>query len=103
MGLLPTHEPAQLDAAAQAAATMLEGGVVEVGTPPAVSVDRTEPPPTEPALDARATVKQLRAEVAAALEQYGIEVEAFKRFALETWRSEDWGRSPETLGRRPRC
>ncbi len=97
--LLLTHEPAQVDAAAQAAATVLEGGVVEVGAPPAVSVDRPEPRPAEPALDARATVKQLRAEVAAALEQYGIEVEAFKRFALETWRSEDWGRSPETLGK----
>lgn len=98
--LLLTHEPAHVDAAAQAAVNVLEGGVVDVGPPPSASADRPEPrPPAEPALDARATVKQLRGEVAAALEQYGIEVETFKRFALETWRSEDWGRSPETLGK----
>ena len=47
----------------------------------------------------RATIKQLRSEVAEALEQYGIDVESFKRFAVEAWRTEDWGRSPELLGK----
>ena len=74
--------------------------VVEVAAPPSMSADRPEPPaPAEPPADTRATVKQLRSEVATALERYGIEVEAFKRFATETWRTEDWGRSPEALGK----
>lgn len=100
--LLLSREPAQVDAAAQAAADVVEGGVVEIvpPVPPAVEgVDRSEVPPTvEPAPDVRTTVKQLRGEVAAALEQYGIEVETFKQFALDTWRTDEWGRSPETLG-----
>jgi hypothetical protein len=96
--LLLAHEPAQVDAAAQAAANVLEAGVSDAG----LSANGDWPGsgyPADPAPDARATVKQLRVEVAAALGQYGIEVEAFKRFASETWRSEDWGRSPETLGK----
>ena len=98
--LLLAHEPVQVDAAAHAAAAVLERGVVEVGAPQPAPLERPEPPPSAgQAPDARATVKQLRAEVAEALEQCGIEVEAFKRFALETWRSEDWGRSPAMLGK----
>jgi hypothetical protein len=97
--LLLAHEPAQVDAAAQAAANVLEAGVVMADSPIS-SNDRPEPRQSaEPAPDERATVKQLRSEVAAALEQYGIEVEAFKRYAIETWRSEDWGRSPDKLGK----
>lgn len=98
--LLLTREPAQVDAAAQAAAAVLEGGVVDVGAPPVAGEDRAEPHSSAgPAVDVRATVKQLRGDVAAALELYGIDVETFKRFALDTWRSEDWGRSPETLAK----
>jgi len=99
--LLLTHEPAHVDAAARAAAGVLEGGIVEVGPPAAaVIADQGVPHRTPtPAVDARATVKQLRGEVAAALEQYGIEVEDFKQFALEAWHTEEWGRSPETLGK----
>jgi hypothetical protein len=88
------------NAAAHAAAAVLEAGVVDVAGPAAAGVNRPEPPArADPEADARATVKQLRCEVATALEQYGIDVEAFKRFAIETWRSEDWGRSAETLAR----
>jgi hypothetical protein len=98
--LLLAGEPAHVDAAAHAAAAVLESGVVDVAGPAAAGADRPESPArAEPGVDARATVKQLRGEVATALEQYGIDVESFKRFALETWRSEDWGRSPETLAR----
>lgn len=97
--LLLSREPARVDAGAQAAADVLEGGVVEVVPPLEASVDRSEPPPpAEAGPDVRTAVKQLRGEVAAALEQYGIEVETFKRFALDTWRTDEWGRSPETLG-----
>jgi hypothetical protein len=37
--------------------------------------------------------------VAAALEQYGIDVESFKRYAAETWKTDKWGRSVQTLAR----
>jgi hypothetical protein len=47
----------------------------------------------------REMIRKLRSEVAAALEQYGIEVEAFRRYALDCWREETWGRSPEMLTR----
>lgn len=100
--LLLAREPQQVDATAQMAADVFEGGVLEEGVAPApaASADRPAPrPDAQPTADARTTVKQLRVEVANALEQYGIEVEAFKRFATETWRTEDWGRSPEALGK----
>ncbi len=99
--LLLAHEPTRVDAAAQTAAAVLEGGIVEAEPPtPAPPAPDAQPRPAcAAASDVRASVKQLRGEVAAALEQYGIEVEAFKPFALETWRTEEWGRSPEMLGK----
>jgi hypothetical protein len=100
-GLLLSHEPAQVAAAAQVAASVLEGSVVALA--PAASTSASsettgvgkagEPP------DQRETVKRLRGEVAAALEQYGIDVESFKRYAAETWKSDEWGRSVQTLAR----
>ncbi|HYE70941.1 MAG TPA: hypothetical protein VD932_05380 [Aquabacterium sp.] len=100
VGSLLAHDPRRVDSEAQAAAMVLEGGVVDAGPPPSPSADRHEPQAPSGAMpDERATVKRLRGEVAAALEQYGIEVEVFKQFARDTWRSEEWGRSPEILGK----
>lgn len=101
--LLLAHDPQNVAAAADAAVAVLEGNVVDMPAPvasaergQASSGDARQLPEQVP--DARAAVKRLRGEVAAALEQYGIEVEAFKQFALETWRVDEWGRSPEILG-----
>ena len=40
-----------------------------------------------------------QSDIRLALEQYGIDVESFKRYAAETWKSEEWGRSVQTLAR----
>ncbi|HET9644629.1 MAG TPA: hypothetical protein VFP68_15045, partial [Burkholderiaceae bacterium] len=103
--LLLTHRPDSIEAAADAAFAMLEGGPSPASTDTTMTMaangDRHSPEDlpddSAPASDPRATLKQLRSEVAAALEQYGIEVETFKQFALDTWRTDDWGRSPEIL------
>jgi len=81
---------------------VLEDGIVEI-SPSAIPAATAAPevPPAEPlpTTDSRSLVKQLRSEVATALSQYGIEVDAFKQFAIDTWHTEDWGRSADTLGR----
>jgi hypothetical protein len=84
---------------------MLEGGPSPASTDTTMTIAANghrhlleeSPDDSAPASDPRATLKHLRSEVAAALEQYGIEVETFKQFALDTWRTDDWGRSPEIL------
>jgi hypothetical protein len=104
--LLLAHDPASVAAAAQAAVGVLEG-IVDTACPlssplstsTAQYSDPNQDAPVDPDAEFRATVKRLRGEVAAALEQYGIEVEAFKQFALDAWRDDDWGRSPQLLAK----
>ena len=99
--LLLAHGQASVAAAAEVAVGVLEGGVVDINPPVATTQPASADPgaPADASSHARATVKQLRGEVAAALEQYGIEVEAFKQFALEAWRVDEWGRSPDILAK----
>jgi hypothetical protein len=93
--LLAAHEPANVASAAAVAAHVLESGGGQTETLPVAVV---EPQDSDPG-KSRQTIKRLRGEVAAALEQYGIEVEVFRRYALDCWREESWGRSPEMLTR----
>jgi len=98
--LLLAHVPAHAAAAAEAAACILESSVVEAATAHGATAARFEDRAPSNAVSpsaSRSKLKQLRSEVAAALEQYGIDVEAFKRFAVEYWREDDWGRLPEIL------
>lgn len=100
--LLLAHDQAALSAAAQAAVGVLEGGVVEVDPPasdPAADTTGDACTPPDVAPDVRATVKGLRGVVASALEEFGIDVGEFKEFALDTWRDDEWGRSPEILSK----
>lgn len=87
-GLLLSHEPGHVTAATQAAVGVLEGSVVDLAPAGATSAPSEttrvgqggEPP------DERETVTRLRGEVAAALEQYGIDVESFKGKPAESMR-----------------
>ena len=97
--LLLAHDPVRVAAAAETAVSVLEGAVT-VGDAPRAAESAPSASPAAPSgeqADVRAVVKQLRSEVAAALEQYGIEVETFRQFALEAWRDDAWGRSPDIL------
>lgn len=95
--LLLSQAPANVDAAARTAVSVLEGGVMEE-VPASAGQQTSEAPSTDGrGDDPRATIKQLRAEVAGALDQYGIDVDAFKRFAIGTWHDDEWGRSSSIL------
>lgn len=99
--LLLAHEPASVAAAADAAVGVLEGAVVEVDAPASMPATSAQGPQTAPdaAPNIRAVVKELRGVVASALEEFGIDVEEFREFALDTWRDDEWGRSPDILAK----
>jgi hypothetical protein len=88
-GLLLAQDAQTIAMAADRAAQVLEGGAT--GARDKMASER--PPPGAAQTDERARVKQLRVDVAQALNEIGVAPDRFDRYSKTAWGKEDWGRT----------